>query len=410
MRTVGQAPGLRGALGPAGEPGARRKARPCPTLHSAKISGAGGLPHRRIIALALVACVLAFAQQATFEAASNALVAGDYPAAERGFQAVLKVQPNHVGALGNLGIIYSRTGRTAEAIAAYRKALTLSPNDKAILLNLGLVYLKQEAHRKALPLFERVLAIDPAHQQARQLADVCRLYTGQVAPAIRDLEAIQKENPNDQQTLFLLGFAYLKNNDSATAKQIFNRMFAVAGPAQAEFLLGKACYEAALFDRAEESYLRVLESDPNFPGIHLELGKLYISQRRTDDAIKELETVLKAQPANEDANYYLGGLLVQEGRNEEGIPYLERARKLKPDSWSTLFYLGKAKLRMDQAAEAVNLLRKAVGLNPDEPSAYYQLGRALQASGRQQEALRAFSRVQNLKAGAPKDAPILGIR
>jgi tetratricopeptide (TPR) repeat protein len=368
----------------------------------------------RAIVVMSALCLLAIAaqdpQQAIFEAAAKSLVAGDYPAAERGFQAVLKVQPNHVGALGNLGIIYSRTGRTDQAITVYRKALALSPNDKAILLNLGLVYLKQEAHRKALPLFERVVAVDAAHQQARQLVAICRLYLGELEPAIRDLEALQRENSNDQQTLFLLGFAYLKNNDAETAKRIFDRMFAVAGPAQAEFLLGKACYEAALFDRAEESYLKVAQIAPDFPGIRLELGKLYISQRRTEDAIKELESVLKDQPANEDANYYLGGLLVQEARYEEGIPYLERARKLKPDSWSILFYLGKAKLRLGQPAEAVTLLQKAVALNPDETSAYYQLGRALQACGRQQEALRAFSRVQNLKAGAPKDAAIVGIR
>lgn len=349
-------------------------------------------------------------QQAVFESASRALAAGDYPAAERGFQEVLKAQPNHAGALGNLGIIYSRTNRTDQAIATYRRALKVSANDTPILLNLGILYLRQEAHQKALPLFERVLATDPAHPQARQLRAVCWLYTGQLAPAIRDLETMRTRSPHDQQLLFLLGFAYLKSNDAVTAKRIFDEMFAAAGPAQAEFLLGKACYEAALFDRAEESYLKVAKLDPNFPGLRLELGKLYISQRRTDDAIEELQSVLKANPANEDAHYYLGGLLVQEARYDEAIPHLQEARRLKPDSWSTLFYLGKAKLRMEKLAEAVTLLQKAAALNPDESSCWYQLGRALQASGREQEALRAFARVQNLKAGAAQEGSIVGIR
>ena len=161
-----------------------------------------------LFACSLLAAGVEDPGQAAFDAAAKALVAGDYPSAESGFQSVLKTQPRHVGALGNLGIIYSRTGRTAQAVAAYRRALEVSPNDKAILLNLGLVYLKQEAHRKALPLFERVSALDPAHQQARQLTAVCRLYTGQVVLAIRDLESLRNENPNDQQTLFLLGFAF----------------------------------------------------------------------------------------------------------------------------------------------------------------------------------------------------------
>lgn len=344
-----------------------------------------------------------------FDQAVRALVAGDYPAAERGFQAVLRKQPRHLGALGNLGIIYSRTNRADQAIAVYQRVLRLSPDDKAILLNLGLVYLKQESHQRALPLFARVVAIDPQHRQARQLLAVCRLYTGQLAPAIRDLEALRTASPRDEQILFLLGFAYLKNHDPATAKTIFEQMFAIAGPARTQFLLGRACYEAALFERAEESFLEVLRLDPDFPGSHLELGKLYISQRRTGDAVRELNLALKVNPDNEEASYFLGGLLVQESRYAEAILYLERARKLRPDSWATFLYLGKAKLRLERPAEAVTLLQRAVELNPDEPSAFYLLGQALQACGRQVEAGRAFSRVRSLTTGAP-EGKIVGIR
>ena len=40
-----------------------------------------------------------------FEDATRALTSKDLPAAERGFQHVLKVEPGHVGALGNLGVV-----------------------------------------------------------------------------------------------------------------------------------------------------------------------------------------------------------------------------------------------------------------------------------------------------------------
>jgi tetratricopeptide (TPR) repeat protein len=152
---------------------------------------------------------------------------------------------------------------------AYRRALLISPDDEPILLNLGLAYLKQDSNAQALPYFARVVAIDPQHRQARQLLAVCRLYTGQVASAIHDLEELKTANPSDEQLLFLLGFAYLKSGDSPRAKTIFDRMFQVAGPARAQFLLGRACYEAALFAQSEESFLEVLKVDPNYPGLHL---------------------------------------------------------------------------------------------------------------------------------------------
>ena len=341
-----------------------------------------------------------------FDGAVRALSAGDYETAERGFQSVLRQQPGNIAALSNLGVIYSHTNRADQAIAVYQRALKLSPDDKPILLNLGLVYLKQEARSRALPYFARVVAMDPQHLQARQLLAVCRVYTGQLAPAIRDLEALSAAAPRDEGILFLLGFAYLKNHDAEKAKAVFQQMFQAAGAERAQFLLGKAYYEATQFPQAEESFFEVLRLDPRFPGVHLELGKVYISLRRTEEAVRELELALKESPGDADASYFLGGLLAQGERYKEAIPYLERARRAKPDFWAPYFYLGKAKLRLEQPAEAVVLLQRAVALNPDEANAYYQLGKALQACGRDVEARRALRRVAELKAAALEATPL----
>jgi Flp pilus assembly protein TadD len=65
--------------------------------------------------------------QVIFEHASQALQAGDYPAAERGFRKVLRAEPGNLGAMGNLGVVYSRTNRYARAIVVYKQALRTAP-------------------------------------------------------------------------------------------------------------------------------------------------------------------------------------------------------------------------------------------------------------------------------------------
>jgi tetratricopeptide (TPR) repeat protein len=331
-----------------------------------------------------------------FDRAAQALAASDYAGAERGFQAVLRAEPRNIAALSNLGVIYSRTNRSDEAIAVYKRALQSSPNDKALLLNLGLVYLRREDHKQALPFFERVVEIDPQHRQARQLLAVCRVFVGELEPAIRDLETLSAGAPHDENILFLLGFAYLKNHDAERARADFERMLETAGPVRAEFLAGKANYEALMFPEAEKSYLRVLQLDPKFPGVHLELGKVYIRVRRNEEAVRELDLVLKEDPDDADANYLLGSLLVQENRCDEAVAYLERAKKLKPDSWAVYLHLGKAKIALKSAPEAVVLLQRAVELNPDESTSHFELARALQAVGRKADAGLERRRAQDL--------------
>jgi tetratricopeptide (TPR) repeat protein len=339
-----------------------------------------------------------------FDGAVRALAAQDYQSAERGFQSVLRQEPRNVAALANLAVIYGRTGRADQAITAYRRALAWSPDDAAILLNLGLVYLRQENHARALPLFARVVALDPQNAQALQLLALCRAYLGQLQPAVRDLEALRAAAPHDENILFLLGFVYLKNHDSEKARTVFAGMFEAAGPARAAFLAGKAYYEAIQFDQAAQSFGEVLRLDSHFPGIHLELGKVAISQRRTDDAVRELQLALQDNPDDPDASYFLGGLLVQTGRYPEGIPYLERSRNAKPDFWAPYFYLGKASLKMEHPADAAALLERAVKLNPDDASAFHLLSQALSACGRQAEARQALARVRELQAGALQPA------
>ena len=97
-----------------------------------------------------------------FDQAARALASGDYATAEQGFKTVLRREPNNIGAIGDLGIIYARTNRADQAIAAYQRALRLSPGDEPLLLNLGLVYLKQESHVQAEPYFARVVAVESA--------------------------------------------------------------------------------------------------------------------------------------------------------------------------------------------------------------------------------------------------------
>jgi tetratricopeptide (TPR) repeat protein len=334
--------------------------------------------------------------QRTFERASQALQAEDYAAAEAGFREVLRVEPSNLGALGNLGVVYSRTHRYANAIEVYKRALRISPKYPGILLNLGLAYFKQDNYAMARPYFAQLHALRLEDAQATKLLATCLVFGGKPAAALDLLKPLAAKDP-DPANLYLLSIAYSKTGQGEAGKQVFGKLLTDPSTRmQADFVLGRAYYDSDLFQEAEGVFKDVVAADAAFPGVHRELGKVYISLRRNDQAQEELRLALQQDPKDESAGYFLGALLVQIGLYFEGVPYLERGYALNPDSWAACFYLGKAKLKLNDPQGAVNYLQKAADLNPDEATVFYLLGTALRSAGRAQDSRKAFQRVTEL--------------
>jgi cytochrome c-type biogenesis protein CcmH/NrfG len=347
-----------------------------------------------LLALAL-AGVPEDAIRETFESAVRALSRNDLAAAQRGFENVLEQRPNHVGALGNLGVVYSRLERFADAVRVYQQALHVAPADPQLNLNLGLAYLKQEAYTSAKPHLKKVLAADPNHLQARELLATAELFTGQVGRATETLEALRPAGGPSVQ--YLLSIAYLKLGRRDEAREVIAQLFTRLPAGQARLLAGRAYYESTLFDDAVAELETARDLDPALPGVWRELGKTYVSLRRSDDAREALREAIRRDTGDMEARYFLGALLVQEG-SAEGVPYLEQVRESRPELWGSYYYLGKAALARSAPAEAARLLRTASKLRPDDTSVLYLLARALTATGQDAEASVVMRRLADVRS------------
>jgi protein O-GlcNAc transferase len=330
--------------------------------------------------------------EAVFQQAASALASQDYAAAERGFEKVLRIEPGNVPALGNLGVIYSKTQRYTLAIDTYKRALRIVSGDKALSTNLGLAYIKQEQYTAALPVFER-LAADPANLQARELLATCQVSLGHYDSAIQTLQPLLSKEPGNPGVLYMLGIACTRLKRPAEAQAAFTKMMEAVSPSQANFLMGKASYETQHFPEAAAFFRKAVEADPAFEDAHRELGKTLISLREDADAEAELR---KCPAGDAEALYFLGGLLAQ-SRPGEAMPILEKASRMTPDFWGPMYYMGRIDVEQGRVKEALPLLERAARLNPNESAIQYQLGRALQKAGRAAEAGAAFARVKELK-------------
>jgi tetratricopeptide (TPR) repeat protein len=161
------------------------------------------------------------------------------------------------------GVNAEKQDKAEEAVEHYRKALGYSPDFYPAHNNLGSAYLSRQ----------------------------------QFADARSQFEAAIKANQNDPEAHFNLANVMLltKRYDEATVEieEGFKRQ-----PVSAfgQFLRGTLYSHTDRPDLAEKSLLMALDLDPRMPQAYLQLVNLYLQQKRTPDAISELEAYLKAFP------------------------------------------------------------------------------------------------------------------
>jgi len=86
---------------------------------------------------------------------------GDLEKAAAAFQAVLELQPDHVGALTNLGVVYYQLGRLEDAANQFEAGLEVNANDAELHYLLGAARLQQGRLDEAEKNFLRAKELKP---------------------------------------------------------------------------------------------------------------------------------------------------------------------------------------------------------------------------------------------------------
>jgi tetratricopeptide (TPR) repeat protein len=150
-----------------------------------------------------------------------------------------------------------------EAIQHYLKALEYSPDFYPAHNNLGTIYLSRQNFDAAETQFEAALKTNQNDGQAHfNLANVL-LFTERYGDAEREIDEGLQRRPDSAFGTFLQGLVYTHTNR---------------------------------LDLAEKSLQSALKIDPKMSQAYLQLVNLYLQQKRTPEAIAELEAYLKAFP------------------------------------------------------------------------------------------------------------------
>ena len=146
--------------------------------------------------------------------------------------------------------------------------------------------------------------------------------------------------PDSAYPHYALGNAYFANREIANATNAFKKTIQLdPGFALAHQKLGEIYSISGKNKEAIISYKLAIQNGFNTPDVRFDLAKIYIKEKRREEASKELESVAEEAPSA-DVYISLGDLYTDLKREISAYEAYQKATKLSPTSAIAFFKLG----------------------------------------------------------------------
>jgi predicted TPR repeat methyltransferase len=192
--------------------------------------------------------------------------AGNIEVAEKVYDAVLGVDPDHVDALHFQGMVRHQQGRLKEGLDLVRRAVALAPEHADALNNLGNMLLEGELLEEAEQVYRQVLALRPSHADAHtNLGTVLRRRGDRVQAEAAFRKAIELD-PKHGEAYHNLGNVLQKSGNSDEALKAYRRALTLNPYAPDSYRhMGMLLSSLGQMAEATEIYQRWMEIYPDDP-------------------------------------------------------------------------------------------------------------------------------------------------
>jgi Flp pilus assembly protein TadD len=241
--------------------------------------------------------------RAAYKRAMESVGSGQLESAIGGLEQAIRLYPQYVTALNDLGVVFMKLKRLDEAAVAFRKATEIDKRFFHPRMNLGMVLNKQGKYREALEILEPLYGENHGMVEIRMAYGQALGGAGELPEAEKiyrsTLEAKTLSTTTRANIYFRLGVILNREGRFADAVVEFNRALALdPDGANTHVQLGAALMQLQQAGRAERELLRGYELAGSSVGIaQLLLGQIYYAEKKFGEAQRAFEQYLKDVPA-----------------------------------------------------------------------------------------------------------------
>lgn len=282
--------------------------------------------------------------------------------------------------LFSIGAALNRDGAEDIVSLYLQTARAVDPDSADILVMLGGIAENLKKPERAIELYKSVPENSPMRRLSEMQLGLTLASIGKTEEAKQHLKALIDVDPKDMRSYIAYGSVLSDAKDYKEMGLLYDRAADEIGPVPQRshwtifFQRGIAYERQKIWDKAEPSFKKALELNPDQPQVLNYLGYSWV-----------------------DMNINL----------EEGLTMIRKAVDLKPDDGYIVDSLGWAYFRMNRFDDAVVELERAAELMAGDPTINDHLGDAYWRVGRKLEAVFQWNQTLALK---PEEAEIPKIK
>lgn len=361
--------------------------------------------------------------------AKAAVLAHDYMLAARLYKNLLKDDPTNTDLLNDLGELYQKSGRDADAVPLYKQIISENPDDVDALNHLGGIYRRLKKFDQSIEVLEKAIIADENNIQSFYNLGFTYKLMGNYEEALQCFNRVVEENQEDVLAYNHLGSIYALQNKHEDAVSSYQRGLKVdpnhpilhLNLAKSYEKLGRLDlaaneYEASL--RSKPGWLEAIDSyadlmlsrnmtknaadlvgqaimlNPQNVKMHAKMGDVYTRQNGYDDAEAEYNTALKWDPENKRVLSSLANVYDLHGKSKDAIQTMGIYEKLDPENREMLKQYARVLLTADKLSAASNKIKQILDENPDDIQALNLLGQYYICRGEDQKAEDCFEKIK----------------